>query len=316
MNKKIVVFLKIVVSLGLVVFLFDQVDFEKIVNILQNVNITIVIYSLILLIIQVFVATTRWFFVLKCQNIEISYGRVLQILWSGLFFNQAMPSSVGGDVIRGYYLKKQGITLGRATVGVLMDRLFGMLGLILLVLFSIPFVFELVNDSIARTGVLFITLGASFTLMFMFFTDKLPGNFSHLRIIKGFYALSKGARHCISNRFSGIIILILSLLLHIISVVAVMIISIGIGINIEWLGFLLIIPLVTLIMVVPVSIAGWGVREGAMVVGFSYLSVESEAALALSILYGLTILVVALPGGIIWAFKRSHTSRSAKSDSN
>jgi len=65
-------------------------------------------------------------------------------------------------------------------------------------------------------------------------------------------------------------------------------------------------------MVVPISIAGWGVREGIMVVGFGYLGVASEASLALSILYGLSILVVALPGGIIWMFKRSHISKSKK----
>jgi uncharacterized membrane protein YbhN (UPF0104 family) len=67
------------------------------------------------------------------------------------------------------------------------------------------------------------------------------------------------------------------------------------------------VPLAGLIMVIPISIAGWGVREGVMVVGFGYLGVAPEAALALSILYGLLMLVVALPGGIVWALKRSHT---------
>jgi uncharacterized protein (TIRG00374 family) len=237
----------------------------------------------------------------------LDYKNTLQILWSGLFFNQAMPSSVGGDVIRGYYLKKQGITLGRATLGVLMDRLFGMVGLLLLVVASLPLLFELINDSIARSGVLFIALGISLALLFIFFTDKLPGNFSHLKVIRGFYSLSQDGRHCISKNYNGLIIIIISILIHLISVVTVMTMAIGLGINVEWSGFLLIIPLVTLMMVVPISIAGWGVREGVMVVGFGYLGVAPEAALALSILYGLLMLVVALPGGVVWALKRNHT---------
>ena len=304
MNKKIAILLKVIVSLGLITLLVNQVDFNKIVNILKNVDITMIIYALILLIIQVFIATTRWQSVLKCQKIMLDYKNTLQILWSGLFFNQAMPSSVGGDVIRGYYLKKQGMTLGRATIGVLMDRLFGMIGLVLLVLASLPLLFELVDDPIARTGVLFIAVGISLALLFIFFTDKLPGNFSHFKIIKGLYSLSREGRHCISN---GVIILLISILIHLISVIVVMIIATGLGINVEWSGFLLIIPLVTLMMVVPISIAGWGVREGVMVVGFGYLGVVPEAALALSILYGLLMLVVALPGGAIWMFKKSHT---------
>ena len=307
MNKKIAVLLKVIVSLGLIIFLINQVDFKGIVNILKNVDITMIIYAMILLTIQVFIATTRWQFVLKCQKIMLDYKNTLQILWSGLFFNQAMPSSVGGDVIRGYYLKKQGITLGRATLGVLMDRLFGMMGLVFLVVASLPLLFELINDSIARSGVLFIALGISLALLFIFFTDKLPGNFSHLKVIRGFYSLSQDGRHCISKNYNGLIIIIISILIHLISVVTVMTMAIGLGINVEWSGFLLIIPLVTLMMVVPISIAGWGVREGVMVVGFGYLGVAPEAALALSILYGLLMLVVALPGGVVWALKRNHT---------
>ena len=309
MNKKIAVLLKVIVSLGLITLLVNQVDFNKIVNILKNVDITMIIYALILLIIQVFIATTRWQYVLKCQKIMLDYKNTLQILWSGLFFNQAMPSSVGGDVIRGYYLKKQGMTLGRATLGVLIDRLFGMIGLVLLVLASLPLLFELVDDPIARTGVLFIAVGISLALLFIFFTDKLPGNFSHLKLVKGFYALSQGGRHCIAERYNGVIILVLSVFIHLISVVAVMTMATGLGLSIEWGGFLLMVPLVGLMMVVPISIAGWGVREGVMVVGFGYLGVAPEAALALSILYGLSVLVVALPGGIIWMFKKSHSKK-------
>ncbi len=68
MNKKIAILLKVIVSLGLITLLVNQVDFNKIVNILKNVDITMIVYALILLIIQVFIATTRWQSVLKCQK--------------------------------------------------------------------------------------------------------------------------------------------------------------------------------------------------------------------------------------------------------
>jgi glycosyltransferase 2 family protein len=307
MNKKIAILLKVVVSLGLITFLVNQVDFYKIVNILKNADITMVIYAIILLTFQVFIANIRWQFVLKSQKIMLDYKDILQILWSGLFFNQAMPSSVGGDVIRVYYLKKQGMTLSNATLGVLMDRLFGIVGLVILVIVPLPLIFELINDSIARAGVLIIALGTSFALILVFFTDKLPGDFVHLKIIRWFYLLSKSGRSCIFESYNGVIVIIVSILIHLISVTAVMTMAIGLGINVEWSGFLLIIPLVILIMVLPISIAGWGVREGVMVVGFGYLGVVPEKALALSILYGLLMLVVAVPGGIVWALKQNHT---------
>ena len=92
------------------------------------------------------------------------------------------------------------------------------------------------------------------------------------------------------------------------SVFAVIALSEGLSLEIEWLGIFLIIPLVTLFMLIPISIAGWGIREGVMVIGLGYLNVQSEQALALSILYGLSMLTISLPGGIVWLFS-SHPSR-------
>ena len=62
----------------------------------------------------------------------------------------------------------------------------------------------------------------------------------------------------------------------------------------------LLVPPVILITVVPVSIAGWGVREGAMVVAFGFIQVPASAAFALSVLFGLTLAVSSLPGSLLW----------------
>jgi uncharacterized membrane protein YbhN (UPF0104 family) len=92
--------------------------------------------------------------------------------------------------------------------------------------------------------------------------------------------------------------------IHLFSVIAVIVIVEGLGVNLSWGGTMLIIPFITLLMVVPISIAGWGVREGGMVVGLGYLGVVPEEALVLSILYGFSMLLIALPGGIGWLIRR------------
>ena len=72
--------------------------------------------------------------------------------------------------------------------------------------------------------------------------------------------------------------------------------------DLAWQGILLIVPVVTLFTLIPISIAGWGVRESVMIIGLGYLNVPPEEALALSILYGLLMAMIALPGGFIWLF--------------
>jgi glycosyltransferase 2 family protein len=313
MNNKLVVLLKLIVSIGLISILISKVVFSEVFDLFSNVDLVMILLSFALIFIQVFVASLRWQFVLKYQKIVLNFRNTIQILWAGLFFNQAMPSAVGGDVVRGYYLKEQGVTLVRASLGVLMDRLFGLLGLIFLVLISLPILFKLVDNQIAQSSVLLILISVSFALFCAFFTDFLPKFFLNFRIIKFFNSLSLEARQCIIRFPSGIIILALSLVIHLISVVAVITIAIGLGLNINWGGFLIIVPIAGLMMIIPISIAGWGVREGVMVVGFSYLGVTTEAALAISILYGLVMLIVALPGGFLWLVKGTIISTKNKS---
>ena len=65
-------------------------------------------------------------------------------------------------------------------------------------------------------------------------------------------------------------------------------------------SWMMIVPPVTLIQLVPVSLAGWGVREAALVVALGSFGVPAEAALAISVLVGLCLILVGLPGGLIW----------------
>src|SRR5258708_2827328 len=75
---------------------------------------------------------------------------------------------------------------------------------------------------------------------------------------------------------------------------------VGLAILATLWDFIVLIPLVTLITLVPISIGGWGVREGALVVLLGGIGVPSAAALALSILFGLSSIVVSIPGAIFW----------------
>ena len=78
-------------------------------------------------------------------------------------------------------------------------------------------------------------------------------------------------------------------------------------------GCVLLVPPVILITVVPVSIAGWGVREGAMVVAFGFLNVPANAAFAVSVLFGLTLAVASLPGSLFWWLGGYSAKRAAVS---
>ena len=74
----------------------------------------------------------------------------------------------------------------------------------------------------------------------------------------------------------------------------------SLGVPLSFVTWLAIVPPVSLIQLAPVSLAGWGVREAAMVVVLAGFGVPAAAALAISVLMGLALIVLGLPGGLIW----------------
>ncbi len=70
------------------------------------------------------------------------------------------------------------------------------------------------------------------------------------------------------------------------------------------MGLILVMPLVIFLMAIPISIAGWGVREGIMVIGLGYVGVSSDLSLAISLVYGFSLLLVSLPGLALWLIRK------------
>jgi hypothetical protein len=89
-------------------------------------------------------------------------------------------------------------------------------------------------------------------------------------------------------------------LIHLLSVGAVVALAQGIGIVVGYRESIGIVAAATLLSAIPVSVNGWGVREGAMIAGFSLLGVAAPDSLSISILYGLCLMASVMPGSVMW----------------
>ena len=291
--------LKAGVTFGVLLFLLNKVDLEVSVDLLAKTDIGVATLSIIVLVIQVGLGILRWHLVMIKKEIHIPVARSARYLWLGSFFNQVLPSSVGGDAVRGYCLVREGLSLGRATLSILLDRILGMVGLLILISMVTPYAVHLIDARELHWGialtVLLVTSGLASILFMDFFTRALPG----WRVMRGLTTLASDARQLLLSRM-GLGLSLLSVVIHVVSIVAVGILSWALSIEVAWLALAVIVPITTLLVTVPVSIAGWGIREGVMLVGLGYAGIGPEQALALSILYGLSLLAVSLPGGAIW----------------
>lgn len=92
----------------------------------------------------------------------------------------------------------------------------------------------------------------------------------------------------------------------------VFVLTLGLNLDITFAECLLLFPPVLLIQTLPISVAGWGVREGAMVAFLALAGIDGDGALALSILYGLVLALTSLPGAIMWVASRGRSVREAE----
>jgi hypothetical protein len=158
---------------------------------------------------------------------------------------------------------------------------------------------NLINNPEMQWGMMSALLVVIAGFIAILFIDIFTRRFSSWRVMKGLTTLASDARQLLGSR-QGLGLVLFSVLIHILSIVVVGMLSSALSIKVDWIALTIIVPITTLLITIPLSIAGWGVREGVMVVGLGYVGIAPEEALALSILYGLLTLVVALPGVLAW----------------
>jgi uncharacterized membrane protein YbhN (UPF0104 family) len=117
--------------------------------------------------------------------------------------------------------------------------------------------------------------------------------------IKGILNLIKRVREGVLSR-AGLAALGLSALIHVSTVIVVWLIALGLGVSLTPLAAFVVVPVAILASAVPVSLNGWGVREGVMVAGLALFGVASGDALLISVLLGFGVILSVLPGSITW----------------
>ncbi len=304
MNKKgIALALKVLVSGGLIWLLLGSIDLQTAGDRILAANPLALLGAISVFVIQSVVIVWRWQAVMRAMNSGLPFLKTLAITYMGLFFNQALPSSVGGDAVRIYKAYKSGMDLNSAINGVMLDRVATMLGLVLLVIVAVPFFSNRLGPEETQwilPAVLLLAVGGVAGLVALMYLDNLPTRFSHYRVVHGLALLAADTRRVFLSPKYALSVLLISLIGHANVTFGIYLIAVALDIGISWVDCMVLMPPVLLMTTLPISIAGWGVREGAMVAMLALIGVPSEAALVLSILIGLAAVLTSLPGGLVW----------------
>ena len=207
--------------------------------------------------------------------------------------------------MRMYLLQATGTPLQKSINSVVIERMAALAGLIFLVTGLQPFVLAHVDLGPAQyifPALSAIAVSGIVTVMLL---DKLPVRIRHWRIVGFFSVMATDAKSVFLSPRHGIIAIALSLSSNMLMAIIALFGARALGIELATMDALVLIPPAILASTLPISIAGWGVREGAMVATLTYAGVSEVDALVVSIMFGFTMVVSSMPGGLLWLANKS-----------
>jgi glycosyltransferase 2 family protein len=246
----------------------------------------------------------RWSVVLEAMGHRRGLRVSLPLTMIGLFFSQTLPTSIGGDGMRAWELHRDGLAMSSAVSSVLIDRAAGLLGICLLVTATLPLLWGLVPNPAVETGVMLLLAVGYSGIAVALLLDRLPEGLRRFRVVRGVAAVSTSLRAVILAPRAALGALVPSVAYQLGVVAVVFALARGIHIPVAPAACLVIVPVANLSALLPISISGWGVREGAFVAGFGLVGVAAADAIALSVLFGLLTMLVGIAGGLVWLARR------------
>lgn len=294
---------KIAITLGLIAFIVIRVDLTETLETIRGASLLPLLAALAVLVLQNAVCGTRWNWILQRMGGHLSYASAIRFFWSAAFFGNVLPS-VGADVLRTWAAYRARIPISVAVNSVILDRVAAMFALILTAALPQIVAAHPVPGlppwwafagllGLAVLGIVTLTLPAA-----------LPLRFHNRMLLRYVVPLSVAARRVFASPATALPLLMVSLLAAVILCVSAYLIALSLDIPIRFIDCLVLIPPAIIAATVPISIGGWGVREGAITLMFQLLNIPASAALGLSILLGLLAAISAVPGGIFWIMER------------
>lgn len=307
MNKKtLTLILRIIVSISLLGFLLYKSNIAELISILDKVNYPYFGLAVSITIIGLTISALKWKILLGLYDHHISYKKLLNIYWSALFFNNFLPSTIGGDVYRITALSKLSKSRFYSVLTVFLDRFTGAIALTSVAIISLTFTYKLLGEN---ANILLAIIAFLILAIVLVFCEKAIEKI--LPVIKILRVANPSDKINNLKESIGILkrdkilfikVMLLSLFFQGLAIIVSWIIAMALNFNVPFFYFMIFSPVIMFISMIPVGLSGLGVRETATVVLYTSVKQLTEPqALLLSLTGYFVILIVSLGGILTYA---------------
>jgi len=288
------------VSAGLLAAVVAASDLAALEALLVRLDLLHAMLAVALLAGIAAVSGLRWWLVGRAIGAPLPLKDCVALMFVGSFFTQVLPTSVGGDAVRILLAGRRGLPYGRAFSGVVLERASGLLALVIMVAGGVLWLGARLDPQALGVVLLLALPGLLAVLALLCVLDSLPLPAPLAQLARPLLALAGDARRIMLAPQTSLALLLLSAVAQLLAVGAVCLLARGLGLPLGFADSLALVPAIMLITFFPLSVAGWGVREGAAIVLLGAAGIATDGALAVSVLFGLGLLVAGLPGLVIW----------------
>jgi glycosyltransferase 2 family protein len=304
--------IKILISAALLYLALRKANFADLASRINVASLGWIGLAIAVSFLQIFVGVLRWCEVSAACGAPLTAKQAMRFNVIGAFFNQTLPSSIGGDAVRLWLVARAGAGWRAATYSIFVDRAIGLIALAIIIVASLPWSYTLIGDPNGRSALLLVDFAALAGGIGFLILGRL--HWPWLRRWWGthhLHACAVIANRVIFSRDRGPKIAVLSVLVHVLAVVVAWCVVRSIAAPVAFGQVFQLIPPIMLITMLPISIAGWGVREATMGLAFGYAGLMTNEGINVSLLFGAVSFIVGAFGGLVWIFSAEKASQGS-----
>lgn len=282
--------LRITISLALIYYLVNTQDLPSIWESVRQFNLSYLILALVLILSGTIISAWRWQTILESSKVKVSLFELYQLYLKGYFYNNFLPTQMGGDVYKsvalGRKIKDQSLSL----FSVFIDRFSGLIVLLIIGLFGIGSLYGAYG--IALSLLLLVVGLLLYFPVLRFFAKR----------IKFLIKFEEASQLLWKDKKRAGLLLFQSLIVQTFSFAMVYVLFLGIGVVLPFWSVIAFMPITALALLIP-SINGLGTQDAVYMWLFAGVGVTEPLSLTVSIMIHVTRLILSLIGGLLLVFK-------------
>jgi glycosyltransferase 2 family protein len=293
--------IKLIVTLAILGLLARRADWHLVLERASGAQRPLLLAAVAASTLSIFLAAARWWSLMRGNGILTTRSWAIRAAFTSLFIGQFLPGTVGADGAKLWLLWRAGHPVRSAAASIVADRVAALIGVLALILASLPDLLSLSVPEMVRAVLAAVVVIAVAVGLLLSVPVRLPAALRGGRLEAGFRMVDDVRRSLWSG--AAALAVVLSIAIHLLSVSAVVLIASALGAALDFRHAVGIVATAILLAAVPLSVNGWGIREGAMVAGLSLVGIGQADAFLISVMFGLGMMLSTVPGAALWLFR-------------